>query len=103
MWDVTPPFPQNLTTGVRLLTTRRRVAVVRLTRSARKHGLVADDVRRVLADPLRTVPQQSTQGDVVLYIGLAPNRDLLEVVVAPGDPVVVLHAMRLRPANYRFL
>lgn len=72
---------------------------VRLTRSARKHGVPADLVRAVLAAPLRSV----AQGDVVLHIGLAPNRDLLEVVVAPGDPPVVLHAMRLRPANYRFV
>jgi hypothetical protein len=77
---------------------------VRLTRSARKHGVPAELVRAVLAAPLRSVPQRTpAQGDVVLHIGLAPNRDLLEVVVAPGDPPVVLHAMRLRPANYRWL
>lgn len=77
---------------------------MRLTRSARKHGVPAELVRAVLAAPLRSVPQRTpTQGDVVLHIGVAPNRDLLEVVVAPGDPPVVLHAMRLRPANYRWL
>lgn len=77
---------------------------VRLTRSARKHGFSADDVRRVLAAPLRSIPQRTaTQGDVVLHIGLAPDRDLVEVVVAPGDPPLVLHAMRLRPANYHHL
>lgn len=74
-----------------------------LTSSARKHGLGADDVRGVLERPLRSVPQDSPRGPVVLHIGLAANRDLLEVVVAPGDPPVVLHAMRLRPANYRWL
>jgi hypothetical protein len=72
---------------------------VRLTRSARKHGIAADDIRRVLAAPLRTV----VQGDVELHIGLTARRDLVEVVVAPGDPLIVLHAMRLRPANYRYL
>jgi hypothetical protein len=72
---------------------------VRLTRSARKHGVAADDIRRVLAAPLRTV----VQGEVELHIGLTDGRDLIEVVVAPGDPVIVLHAMRLRPANYRYL
>ncbi len=77
---------------------------MRLTRSARKHGVPAEVVRSVLAAPLRSVPQRTpTQGDVVLHIGLSPERDLLEVVVAPGDPPVVLHAMRLRPANYRWL
>ena len=72
---------------------------VRLTRSARKHGIAVEDIRRVLAAPLHSVPQ----GDVELHIGLSPRRDLLEVVVAPGDPVVVLHAMRLSPTNYRHL
>ncbi len=53
----------------------------------------------MLGAPLRTVPQ----GDVVLYIGITAVRDLLEVVVAPGEPLTVVHAMRLRPANYRYL
>lgn len=71
---------------------------MQLTRTARKHRIGSDDIRRVLAAPFRTV----VQGDRVLHIGLTPARDLLEVVVAPdadGEPVVV-HAMRLRPANY---
>lgn len=76
---------------------------MRLTRSARKHGFTADEVRRVLDAPLRSVPQPTPHGDVVLHIGLADNRDLVEVVVAPGEPPVVLHVMRLRPANYRHL
>jgi hypothetical protein len=74
-----------------------------VTRSARKHGITADEIRRVLAAPLRTVLQGGERGPVELHIGLTPRRDLLEVVVAPGDPVVVLHAMRLRPSNYRYL
>jgi hypothetical protein len=76
---------------------------VRVTRSARKHGIAADDIRRVLAAPLRTVTQHGERGPVQLHIGITARRDLLEVVVAPGDPVIVLHAMRLRPANYRYL
>jgi hypothetical protein len=85
---------------------------VRLTRSARKHGIAPDEIRRVLAAPLRTVPQESEHGPVALHIGLTARRDLLEVVVAVDsgapdegvpDQVVVLHAMRLRPANYHHL
>jgi hypothetical protein len=72
---------------------------VRLTRSARKHGIAPEDIEGVLAAPLRVV----RQGDTELHIGVTPRRDLLEVVIAPGDPVVVLHAMRLRPYNYRWL
>lgn len=73
--------------------------VVEVTRSARKHGVTVADIRAVLAGPLRSVPQ----GDVVLHMGLGTGRDLLEIVVAPGEPVTVLHAMRLRPANYGHL
>lgn len=76
---------------------------MRLTRNARKHGFTADAVRRVLAAPLRSIDQPSPEGGVVLHIGLTAGRDLVEVVVAPGDPPVVLHAMRLRPANYHHL
>jgi hypothetical protein len=100
---------------------------VRLTRSARKHGIAPDEIRRVLAAPLRTVAQESEHGPVALHIGLTARRDLLEVVVAVDraavdraavdgaagdsgapdegvpDQVVVLHAMRLRPANYHHL
>ncbi len=76
---------------------------VRVTRNARKHGIDGDTIRRVLESPLRSV----RQGAAVLHIGLGPRRDLLEVVVTPGDPSdcgpIVVHAMRLRPANYRYL
>jgi hypothetical protein len=73
--------------------------IVRLTRSAGKHGIVREEIRLVLAAPLCTVEQ----GDTVLHIGLTSRRDLLEVVVAPGAETLVLHAMRLRPANYHHL
>ncbi|WP_298796602.1 hypothetical protein [uncultured Pseudonocardia sp.] len=75
------------------------VDAVRLTRSAGKHGIGREEIRLVLAAPLCTVEQ----GDTVLHIGLTPRRDLLEVVVAPGEEPTVLHAMRLRPANYRHM
>lgn len=69
------------------------------TRSAGRHGIGEVDVRQVLAAPLRTV----LQGELVLHIGLTARRDLVEVVVAPGDPVTVLHAMRLSRSHYRLL
>ena len=77
--------------------------IVRVTRSARKHGIAAEDIGQVLAAPLRTVVQGGERGTVELHIGLTSERDLLEVVVAPGNPVIVLHAMRLSPSNYRYL
>jgi hypothetical protein len=72
---------------------------VLFTRSSAKHGVPPRDVRQVLAAPLCSVPQ----GEVVLHIGLTDRRDLVEVVVAPGEPVAVLHAMRLRPSHYHLL
>ncbi len=77
---------------------------MRLARNARKHGIDRDDIRQVIARPLRTVQQ----GEAVLHIGLTARRDLIEVVVAPcsggvGDPVTVVHAMRLRQANFHHL
>lgn len=67
-----------------------------VTRNARKHGIPVAQIRAVLQAPLRTVEQ----GETVLHIGVTEDRDLIEVVVAPGRPVTVLHAMRLRPFNY---
>ncbi len=82
-----------MTTSAGILTS------VRLTRSAGKHGIGREEIRLVLAAPLCTVEQ----GDTVLHIGLTARRDLLEVVVAPGAQPTVVHAMRLRPANYRHM
>lgn len=75
------------------------MATVRLTRSARKHGIGREEIRGVLAAPVRTV----VRGDAVLHIGLTPRRDLVEVVVVPGDPVTAVHAMLLRPSNFHHL
>jgi hypothetical protein len=72
---------------------------VDVTSNARKHGITVDQMRSVLDAPLWSV----VQGDTVLHIGVTAERDLLEIVVAPGRPVTVLHAMRLRPLNYRYL
>ncbi|MHA6795078.1 hypothetical protein ACVGVM_16415 [Pseudonocardia bannensis] len=76
---------------------------VRISRGARKHGIAEGDIRAVLAAPLRTV----RQGGRTLLIGLAPNRDLLEIVVDnaadAGPDGVVVHAMRLRPKHYEHL
>jgi hypothetical protein len=70
-----------------------------MARSARRHGIGREEIRRVLAAPVRTV----VQGETVLLIGLTSRRDLVEVVVVPGDPVTVVHAMRLRRANFHHL
>ncbi|MGI5130141.1 hypothetical protein ACQEVB_25300 [Pseudonocardia sp. CA-107938] len=74
-------------------------ADVDVTSNARKHGITVAEMRAVLGAPLRSIEQDGT----VLHIGVTADQDLLEVVVAPGEPVTVLHAMRLRPFNYRHL
>lgn len=70
-----------------------------VTSNARKHGVTVAQIRSVLDAPVRSV----AQGDTVLHIGVTAEKDLLEIVVAPGRPVTVLHAMRLRPFNYQHL
>lgn len=79
--------------------TSRYAGPVDVTSNARKHGITVAQIRSVLDAPLRSV----AQGDTVLHIGVTAEKDLLEIVVAPGRPVTVLHAMRLRPLNYRYL
>ncbi|WP_181783759.1 hypothetical protein [Pseudonocardia pini] len=69
---------------------------MQITTGALKHGIGEETIRAVVAAPFRAVPQ----GERTLLIGVAPTRDLLEVVVE-GDRVV--HAMRLRPKNYDHL
>jgi hypothetical protein len=72
---------------------------VDVTSNARKHGITIDQMRTVLDTPLWSIEQ----GDTVLHIGVTTEKDLVEIVVTPGRPVTVLHAMRLRPFNYRHL
>ena len=54
-------------------TARPRPSGAAISRGARKHGISESDIRGVLATPLRTI----VQGERVLLIGLASNRDLL--------------------------
>ncbi|NMH99136.1 hypothetical protein [Pseudonocardia acidicola] len=73
---------------------------MQISRGARKHGISEEEIRGVLAAPLRTV----VQGERTLLIGLGPNRDLLEIVVDGGtEKRTVVHAMRLRPKHYHHL
>ncbi|MCW0212643.1 MAG: hypothetical protein OJJ54_04740 [Pseudonocardia sp.] len=70
-----------------------------ITSGALKHGIPADVIRAVLAEPIRLVPQ----GDRLLYIGLGPDRNLVEVILEKGPAPRVVHAMWLRPKNYPYL
>jgi hypothetical protein len=70
--------------------------------SARKHGVVDDDMRHAVAQSMRVVRQGST--DRVLVIGPDRVGALLEVVVLdPDTEPVIIHAMALRAKFYRFL
>ncbi len=68
--------------------------------SARKHGVVDEDIEHAVRNAIRVV----SQGDRDLYIGADRTGRLLEVVTLDDDgQPVAIHAMALRPAFYEHL
>lgn len=68
--------------------------------SARRHGVLDDDVRAAVSVALAAVRRD----DRVLYIGADTSGRLLEVVVLdPEEDPVAIHAMPLRRKFYRYL
>jgi len=69
---------------------------VRIADSARKHGVLDEDILHALRNPLRVVAGSGR--DLIIAADRAGR--LLEVVVLDDDPTeepVVIHAMLLRP------
>lgn len=68
---------------------------MRITESARKHGVADEDMRHALRNHIRAVEHN----DFTMVIGPARNGQLLEVGLldASGDDPVVIHAMPARP------
>lgn len=69
---------------------------VQIADSARKHGVLDEDILHALRNPLRIIAGPGRD----LIIGADHAGRLLEVVVLDDDPVeepVVIHAMVLRP------
>ena len=68
--------------------------------SARKHGILDDDIRHAVQQALRAFPT----GDRILILGPSRAGQLLEIVVLdPDDDPVAIHAMPLRPRFYDLL
>ncbi len=68
--------------------------------SARKHGVVDEDIEHAVRNAIRVV----SQGDRDLYIGADRTGRLLEVVTLDDDgQPVAIHAMALRPTFYEHL
>lgn len=66
--------------------------------SAHKHGVVAEDIRHALANPIRIF---TLDEGLTMVIGAGRTAALLEIgVVAGTDGLVVVHAM---PARDKFL
>jgi hypothetical protein len=70
--------------------------------SARKHGIVDDDIEHAMRHALAIDDQAD---DTRLYLGPARSADLLEVVTIVRDDgsEVVIHAMKMRPKYRRLL
>lgn len=70
--------------------------------SARKHGVLDEDILHALRNPLRVVAGPARD----LVIAADRSGRLLEVVVLDDDPAeepVVIRAMPLRPKFHKFL
>lgn len=71
------------------------VAVVRILESARKHGVLDEDILHALRNPLRTF---AARGDEhLLVVGTSRDGTPIEVIVVDDGDVRVIHAMRARP------
>lgn len=75
---------------------------VEIDSSARKHGVVDEDIRHAVEHAMAIEPQDD---DICLYLGPARDADLLEVVtiVRADRPELAIHAMRTRGKYRRML
>lgn len=73
-----------------------------IAESARKHGVLDEDIQHAVRHPIRVVAGTSRD----LVIGADRTGRLLEVVVLDDDAddePIVIHAMPLRPKFYPYL
>ena len=73
---------------------------VQITRSALKHGVDPHDIRHVLTT---CIVQFDLDDERTLIIGFGTAQQPFELVVLRGDPLRVIHAMRLRRSLHRHL
>ena len=76
--------------------------MVEIADSARKHGVLDEDMQHAIRHPARIVPGVGRD----LVIGADRSGRLLEVVILDDDPEhepIVIHAMPLRAKFHRYL
>jgi hypothetical protein len=76
--------------------------VVEIADSARKHGVLDEDMQHAIRHPVRVIPGDGRD----LVIGADRSGRLLEVVILDDDPdqePIVIHAMTLRAKFRRYL
>ena len=76
--------------------------MVEIADSARKHGVLDEDMQHAIRHPVRIVPGDGRD----LVIGADRSGRLLEVVILDDDPEqepIVIHAMPLRAKFHRYL
>ena len=77
---------------------------VRITDSARKHGIRDGDILHALDNPIR-YREQEYDGQVRIFL-IGPDRTgrFLELALVPHDePTTIIHADILRPSHYDYL
>ncbi|WP_188829571.1 hypothetical protein [Nocardia camponoti] len=77
---------------------------MRITQSARKHGVADVDILHAWDNALRLVEYEYSGEERVLVIGPDVAGRLLELVAVPVDgPSRIIHADRLRPKFHDYL
>ena len=78
------------------------LVVVEIADSARKHGVLDEDMQHAISHAVRVIPGEARD----LVIGADRSGRLLEVVILDDDPEqepIVIHAMTLRAKFDRYL
>lgn len=77
---------------------------MRVSESARKHGVDEDDIVHAWENAIRYVEYDYYGDERLLVIGADRHGRMLELVAVPADePTRIIHADRLRPKFYEFL
>ena len=77
---------------------------MRISESARKHGVDDEDITHAWENAIRYVEYDYDGDERLLVIGADRHGRMLELVAVPADePTRIIHADRLRPKFYEFL
>ena len=77
---------------------------MRISESARKHGVDDEDIVHAWENAIRYVEYDFDGDERLLVIGADRHGRMLELVAVPADaPTRIIHADRLRPKFYEFL